>query len=162
MNLEKRFFGMDGGSSTLYVGYRSSGRPCTISSFLPLLCSGVKLSFLASLIYYSQHPAALSRTVISPSMTLDDARILVAALLVGWSLIAELWKPINLFGIFESILGYVFLNKEQYAVWADQVSPVNIPVKPGKPVNKGKEPAIIVPAHHDASPATLRNRKKKK
>jgi len=69
------------------------------------------------MLYYSQHPNALSHDIITPSMSLYQARIMVAAFLVSWSLIAELWRPINPFYPIEALFGAIFLNKEQRLAW---------------------------------------------
>jgi hypothetical protein len=39
------------------------------------LRSGVKLSLLSGLVYYSQHPAALSHGILAPSLSLDDTKV---------------------------------------------------------------------------------------
>lgn len=153
MNLEKRFFGMDGGTSTL----------------------GVKLSLLSGLVYYSQHPAALSHGILAPSLSLDDTKVLVGAVLVGWSIVAELWGPINPFAAVEAVFGSVFLagNDEQATTWrsagpaAQQRAAGSGKPRPKSRNQEKQQHSTDDEAHDDyggspAAAATLRNRKKRK
>lgn len=75
--------------------------------------NGVKMTFLSVLIYYSQHESLRQQGLIPSWLDLmsgRDAQILAGCLLIVWSLIAELWKPINLFGPFEFVFDSIFIN----------------------------------------------------
>jgi hypothetical protein len=101
--------------------------------------------------------------------------VLVGAMLVGWSIVAELWGPINPFAAVEAVFGSVFLagNDEQATTWrsagpaAKQRAAGTGKPKP-KPRNQEKQQHSTDDEAHDdysgspAAAATLRNRKKRK
>lgn len=140
----------------------------TNSSLMDSSYRGVKLSFLTGLFYYSQHPAALSHQLLAPSMSLNEAKIVVAIVLTAWSII-DLSRSINPFAPLEAIFGFLFLDDEHRSAWEAKKHVTSKSGKhqpnattPPKP-NKEKEAhSLVINSDHTASPATLRNRKKKK
>jgi hypothetical protein len=101
--------------------------------------------------------------------------------LVGWSIVAELWGPINPFAAVEAVFGFVFLagTDEQATTWRSAAAkgrdasklraPAAGSAKP-KPKSRNQEKqqhSTDDEAHDDysgspAAAATLRNRKKRK
>ena len=101
-------------------------------------------------------------------------------MLVGWSIVAELWGPINPFAAVEAVFGFVFLagTDEQATTWRSaagkgrDASKQRAPAGTGKPKPKSRnqekqQHSTDDEAHVDysgspAAAATLRNRKKRK
>lgn len=101
--------------------------------------------------------------------------MLVGAVLVGWSIVAELWGPINPFAAVEAVFGSVFLagNDEQATTWrsagpaAQQRAAGSGKPRPKSRNQEKQQHSTDDEAHDDyggspAAAATLRNRKKRK
>jgi hypothetical protein len=102
-------------------------------------------------------------------------QVLIAAVLVGWSIVAELWGPINPFGVVEAVFGFIFLDDEQAKVWSSADNVAISAAKSGQQRN-GKSKAAGKHRNQEkqqqptddevdgavTSPTTLRNRKKRR
>jgi len=127
----------------------------------------VKMAFLSSLIYYSQHPGALSHGILAPTLLVSHTKILVGALLIGWSILAEVWQPINPFGWLESnaMFGDLFSLNHTYDTLAGpkpQRLGTGSKAKNHTADEEEEECQENLGVQHYQPQASLRNRHKKK
>src|SRR4051794_38208834 len=71
------------------------------------------MSFLAAIIYYSQHDWLRQRGLIPPPIDFisgQDAQVVIGSVFVVWAVFAEIWSPVDPFAPFEFVCRAIFLR----------------------------------------------------